>query len=581
MFARILYSMLKIFGIIGKNLHSINNSSYINNKEWGDLNYKISICGLDSFGKCIAEDNDYLIVFQGNLFNKYGLEKPARYILDLYNKKQNTDFLKDLNGSFNFVLINKKLKLVFVVTDKYGSRPLYIYQKDNLFFFGSEVKLLSSLLDKKPPINWKAWGEYLTFRFTLGEATFFTGIRLISNGTFFKINYKDKVEVTEKKYWDFSLIHVDTNSSYEQKVSEGVSIFKEVFQGLGDSIKGSKTIVALSGGYDSRSIVAGLKKFSESCEFDTITTLHPAGSERSIVQELSKALKLKNIYVNRPKSIYKHFFVQKAYLIDCLTQEHLWVMPMLNTIKRYDTYIDGIAGDIIMRSTRVRPIHINSGSNSLFLAKLFKKQFGFEYQWLKSYLDPKIWEDIKYTETWAIDELDKIPVTENRMAIFLMKNRVRNGISVVPNNIVGDCIKTVIQPFFNDKLVNFGLSIPHKYKFKFIYREIINKAFPEIREIVSTSDENLDKLEEYDERILQFDKNPRELISDYSEISKNDSKYLFDLLGKLDFPPFLEKERFVKDVRKDLKINRVNTILDIILWFDMFMKNMSPNEPFL
>ncbi|MBU0572375.1 hypothetical protein KKH23_01760 [Patescibacteria group bacterium] len=581
--------MLKIFGRIGKNLSRNNlsftgilpagvESYYKNLRYFKDNNYKISVCGLAPIDDCIAEDENLIVVFQGNLFDKPKAEKTASHIISLYNKKHSINFVKKINGSFNLLLIDKKKQLIFIITDKYGSRPLFVCRCADGFAFGSEVKLLIPLLDRKPPINWKAWGEYLTFRFTLGEETFYKDIRLISNGTLVKISYRDAISVRQEKYWDFSQIDIDYNSSYEQKTSEGVEIFRKVFSDLGKTIEGSKSITALSGGYDSRCIVAGLKKFSNQSDFDTITTLHPCGSEKDIVCELSNALGINSIYIDRPADIYERFFVMKAYLSDCLVQEHLWTMPMLETIKKYDTYIDGIGGDIIMRSTRVRPIHIQMKANSRYLAKLFRKQFGFEYSWLEDYLNPEVWKSIKYKEDWVVDELNNIPTTENRMVVFLMKNRIRNGISITPSNIIGSCLKTVIQPFFNDKLITFGLSIQHDYKFKFIYRRIIDTAFPEVKQIRSTSDENLEKLRAYDQRIMQFNENPRELISDYSEISKNDARYLFDLLNRLDFPPFLRKRKIINDAKMNLKINRISTILDIVLWFNFFEKNTPMNK---
>lgn len=546
--------MIRIFGLINKNVPSC---------------CKISTSGVDDGHKYLFENKDLLVILQGNIF---GVEedKPAEYISRKYVETKNMSFLKKINGSFNFIILDKLKKTIFIGTDKYGSIPLFIYQKNDTFFFASKIKFLLDMIGEEPTPNWKAWGEYLTFRFTLGEDTFYNGIKLVSNGTFFKIDYRKNIKVARKRYWDFSQIELDYKSSYEEKVLEGVEVFKKVFERLNKKIRRSKTLIALSGGYDSRSIVSGLLKYSPSRTFDTITTLHPAGPEKDIVDKLCDKLHLSNIYIDRPINIYEKYYIQKEYLTDYLVQEHLWIMPMINTIRKYDAYIDGIAGDIVMRSTRVRPIHITKKDDSLFLSKLFKKQFGFEYNWLKKYLDSNIWQKIKYTNKWVVNELNGIPTTENRMTIFLMKNRVRNGISIASSNIIGDNVQTVLQPFFNDELMTFGLSIPHKYKFRFIYREIIDRSFPEIKDIKSTSDENLEKLKEYDKKILKFNQNPRELISDYSEISSQDKTYLLKLLNSLDFPPFINKLKFMNDINIDLKINRVNTILDMVLWFNNY-----------
>jgi len=579
--------MNRLFGIIKINLNQevlkpniFPQKHYAWERVWNNSSYFIGNQDISKSDNNIAEEKSTLVIFQGNLFYESDKETAAKIILNRYKKQENLSFVKNLNGSFNFLLLDKTQKSIFLVTDKYGSKPLFVYTDKEKFIFGSEVKYILSLLNNRPTINWEAWGQYLTFRSTLGDNTFYHGIRLISNGTILKIKYGEKVVVSKKEYWDFSQIHIDYDKSFEEKISEGVEIFRDVFGELGRVTGNFKSIVALSGEFDSRSIVCGLKKYSPLKNFDTATTLHPCGSEKEIVLEIVNALSLKNIYINRPKNIYRDFFIKKAYLTDCLVQEHLWIMPLLDIAKNYDVYIDGIPGDIIMRSTRVRPIHIEKKDNAIFLAKLFKKQFGFEFDWLKSYIDENIWNQIKYSEDWTIDELNKIRPTENRMVVFLMKNRVKNSLNLLPNNIIGSSVKNVFQPFFNDNIVRFGLSIPHEYKFKFIYRQIINKAFPEIENIRSTSDENLEKLKNYDQKILQFDQNPRELISDYLTISPSDSNFLFNLLKKLPSPTFLNKQKFLNDTGANPIIHKVNTLLEIILWFNMF-ENKKLNKEFI
>ena len=514
------------------------------------------------------------ILFQGNLFYK---DKPIPdevYILNLYHKYKNLSFVKKLNGSFNFLLFDSKKMKLYVVSDKYASRPLYWSYNKNQFVTASEVKIILDVLKTKQPINWSAWGQYLTYRYTLDNNTFYKNINLIEPATIMTcdLSKESMIETLPKieKYWDYSEISIQYHKSEVQMINEGVEIFKKVFLTLGKQIRNKKLIIPLSGGYDSRGIVSSLNKFSKKKDFDTITTLHPAGSEKEIVDKISKKLNIRNKYIERPKDIYKKYFIIKAFLSDAMVQEHLWVMPMLKKIKRYDTCIDGIAGDIVLRSTRVRPVHIEKQNDTMYLSRLFKKQLGFDYNWLKEYIDPKVWKKIKYTPKWAKDCLEKIEVSENRFVIFLMIYRIRNGVSSSPNNIIGSQIIDVIQPYFNDDLVTFGLSIPHKYKFDGIYRKILDSAFPELKDIKSTSDINLAKEKEYDQRILEFNKNPRELIADYLEVSKEDKTFLFHLFKKLESPSFINKPKFLKDYLSEPKFNRLVTILDFMVWYNLF-----------
>lgn len=556
--------MLKIFGIIGQNFNVPDNlPKFV--KKFSSCFYSIFVSGIYDENKCVLDDKRFTMIISGYLNGDDIV--PFKQIKLLYKKHSYSNFCKYLNGSFNLVIIDKINETICICSDKYASRPLFISREREQFVFGSEIKLLYPFMKNELATNWDAWGQYLTYRFLIGDNTLHKDIDFLSNATqiLFTLNKKG-LKITRQKYWDYSEIKIDKKTSFADKVEEGVGLFRTIFKELGSRVENDKTLIALSGGYDSRSIVAGLINYSKAT-FDTVTTMHPCGDETSIVRKLTMKLKLSSKFVDRPIDLYRRFFTHKAELCDHLTQEHIWIMPLLEMSMYYNNYIDGMAGDIVMRSTRVRPIHVTKHNDIQLLVKLFKKQFGFDYKWLSHYIDPKTWQDIKYNEKWSTDEFKSIKNDENRMVVFLMRNRIKNGIAVVPSNIIGGSYKNVYTPFIDDRIINFGLSIPHKYKFKYIYRTIIDKAFPKIKDIISTSDEDTQKLRQYDARIMQFELNPRELISDYNEISKEDVKYLFELLSVIELPPFINKIKFMNDMKNYPQTHKLVTILDMALWF--------------
>lgn len=460
-----------------------------------------------------------------------------------------------------------------MLVDKYGSRPLYYSIAANEFAFGSEIKFILSLIRERPAVNWAAIGQYLTFRFCQDNNTFYENINIAYPGTIIRIDYNSqKLKISQKKYWGFPEIKINYRKSINHCVEEGVDIFKTFFSHFGESLTNKKTIIPLSGGYDSRTLVAGVINYSSKKNLDTVTTLHPSGpQEKVIAQQVADSLQVKNIYVNRGPNIYQKYYLEKAFLSDYQVQEHLWVMPMLRVISNYDTYIDGIAGDILFRATRIRPIHIQNIDDSLYLSKLIKSQFGFDYDWLNNYIETPIWNKIKYTPMWVKNAIDEIPITENRMSFFLMLQRIRNCISLCPNSIISIVGKEISQSFFDDNLVHFALSLPHRYKFDNIYRMIQDKLFPQLRRIESVSDPNPEHLKKYDEKIINFNGNYRELISDYSTVSKGDINYLIGLLNELTPPPFLDTRRFAYDIKNNFYLNRLTSILDLTIWFNNYL----------
>lgn len=508
---------------------------------------------------------DINVLLQGNLVGFDSTQNAKNYIEENYNKHGIQYLAKNLNGSFNIVVTDKKAHKISILTDKYGSRPLFVYEDENIYIFSSRVEDIVANLNKVK-VNWIGIAQYLTFRFTLGRNTFLQNIELIDNASIHEINLVTG-KIKKIKYWTFNSLEIDYSKNFNEKILEGKNIFQNVFLDLAKDLKNKSFVLGLSAGYDSRAIATGLKNFGK-INFDTLTTLHPCGPEGEIVKNITNTLEINNTYINRPEDIYTRYYLKKASLTDYLVQEHLWSLPLIPYIEKYNNYIDGIAGDIIMRSTRVRPIHIEKYRDNLLLSKLFKKQFGFEYDWLREYVDKNIWDKIKYDVDWVVKEFVKIKDTKLKMDIFLMKNRVRNGISVATNNTIGKFVDNVYQPFFDSRMLEFGMSLPHKYKFDFIYRKILDSTYPNIKHIPSSSDETKEKLSKYDERIIQFNKNPRELVSDYADVSDTDVSYLENLLEKVKDNPIVDIAHFSKDYKKDKRLNRLITILDLSIWWD-------------
>lgn len=508
------------------------------------------------------------VLLQGNLIGFDTTPKAKDHIKEIYTKHGIRFLGNNLNGSFNIVIIDERSSKINILTDKYGSRPLFIYEDENKYIYSSKIKdIIDNLSAVK--INWEGIAQYLAFRFTLGENTFFENIKLIDNASIHVIDLADG-NIKKFKYWTYDNLNVDKSKSFDAKVAEGKEVFEDVFRSLSKDLKNKPFVLGLSAGYDSRAIAAGLRNFGK-MRFDTLTTLHPCGPEGEIVKNLTNTLGINNTYVERPKDIYRKYYLKKAQLTDYLVQEHLWSLPMVPYIKVYDYYVDGVAGDIIMRSTRVRPIHVEKYDDNLFLSKLFKKQFGFEYEWLKKYVDRDIWNKIKYDIEWIREEFNKIQDTELKMDIFLMKNRVRNGISIASNNAIGEFVDNVYQPFFDSRVLEFGMTLPHEYKFDFIYRKILDHTYPNIKHIPSSSDETKEKLLKYDKRIVQFNKNPRELVSEYSNVSEDDTLFLENLLEQVEDTPIIDKKHFIEDYRKDRKLNRLTTVLDLSIWWNSIL----------
>ena len=126
----------------------------------------------------IKDDNEFIIVYNGELYNTEDLRKELinkGYEFDSYSDTEvlltsymcwGIDCIPKLNGIFAFAIYDKKLNKVLLARDPMGVKPLFYTVKNNSFIFGSEIKSLLAHPEVEPIIN----KESLTELFALGPA---------------------------------------------------------------------------------------------------------------------------------------------------------------------------------------------------------------------------------------------------------------------------------------------------------------------------------------------------------------------------------------------------------------------------
>ena len=88
-------------------------------------------------------------------------------------------------GMWSFVIYNKQTNSAFLSRDRFGEKPLFYYYDNEKFYFGSEIKFIFSLMDKKLAINKKLISEFLLkgYRFLFKKnQTFFENINFLDSG---------------------------------------------------------------------------------------------------------------------------------------------------------------------------------------------------------------------------------------------------------------------------------------------------------------------------------------------------------------------------------------------------------------
>jgi asparagine synthase (glutamine-hydrolysing) len=131
-------------------------------------------------------------------------------ILAAYDR-HGVDCLDHLRGMFAFAIWDERQRRLFCARDRFGIKPFYYCRLGDLFAFASEAKALVPFLDDIRT-NADAFAEYVTFQYTLGEKTLFSGIRQLLPGHALCV---DEGRVREWRYWDVQYdIDFDHSPSY-------------------------------------------------------------------------------------------------------------------------------------------------------------------------------------------------------------------------------------------------------------------------------------------------------------------------------------------------------------------------------
>ena len=105
-----------------------------------------------------SENNRWIILFNGEIYNHIKIKKELK--LNYWRSTSDTEVLleacsiwgiektlKKINGMFSFVLWDKKLETLYLITDHLAKKPIYWFENNKYFAFASELKSLMTLPD--------------------------------------------------------------------------------------------------------------------------------------------------------------------------------------------------------------------------------------------------------------------------------------------------------------------------------------------------------------------------------------------------------------------------------------------------
>ncbi len=265
----------------------------------------------------------------------------AEYCLHLYEEKGERAFA-DLNGSFLIVIYDVASGELLLISDRFGSHPLF-YRLNSAkgLLFSTQIGLIALLSNDNMQLDMEAVIEFFALQRVLGAKTFYCGVRLLEPATI--LRYR-RGHVTQARYWEMRYSPEDRPKAYfADALAEAVkaSVDRSMKRDL-------RYGVLLSGGLDSRMILAAADK-----DLTAITFCDVENREVRTARRLARAKGCRHVVLTRPPDHYADL-VDSAVAIGggMYAFAHAHTIGFSKEIRNAcDVVLHGFAPELLFRGT--------------------------------------------------------------------------------------------------------------------------------------------------------------------------------------------------------------------------------------
>jgi len=398
-----------------------------------------------------------------------------RYEGDLFYvpSELSSNSIGEIDGLYSMVM--KEKNEVYLIADKLGTKTIYYVPKSKLneFTFSTSINELLSLTDKE--IDLLAISDYLTFRTSLGNRTFFKDIKQIPAGCYLKIS---EGEYSLEKYWSIPFPKV-RDISLEKAVFIFEALLKDIIRKNVGSSK--KVALLLSGGVDSTVLAVALNELGINFTAYTAHFSEVEYDELDFAERVANCLGVEHKIIHcTPEKYFR--WLEELTRVKCLP------VGQIN-----EPIIYGI-----LKNVREDPVFFGTAADELFggYTRIFASTFLYERDVKGDSIDARYDHIAKRYGYFSLDEkkstlnlaTDSLEVIKEQLTtdedffnnltrIFLyyhdpaLIQRIRAGCEATGHSFR--------LPFADPKMIEFALSLPRKYKMYWrsdeAYRAFIEK----------------------------------------------------------------------------------------------------------
>ena len=246
---------------------SINNPIYPNKLLVDRDKTIIGYTYHDNSSVLAFEDSRFVIFVDGLIYGKTSLKlreelgkiSESIFLNRLEARNIITNWILNTDGEYVVVLLDKSSDNILVFNDRLGRLPVYYSQTDELLLISRNPWNILTITGSKD-FDRKAVSEYLLFGYPLGDKTVLKNIFQLEGASCLKTD-AGSGETTIEKLFSYNF---DEKTSGSARISSHAdNIIELLYEACKNRIDNSfETVLALSGGLDSRTVAICLNKMN-------------------------------------------------------------------------------------------------------------------------------------------------------------------------------------------------------------------------------------------------------------------------------------------------------------------------------
>jgi hypothetical protein len=250
--------------------------------------------------------------------------------------------LRDLGGSFLFLVYDSRHNTLWLVTDRLASRPLFYCSQAGIFLFANRLPALLRHPGLDRSLDLCALVEFLRFSMILGDRTLYQHIKTVPPATILKIGPHG---LRFQPYWC-----LDYDESCDRSDQDYIYSLGDVFKRAARQLVShpDNSALMLSGGLDSRMIAASL--CSSGVPVRTISFGGFENEDVKLARRVARHCGFPFIFLKRPPGYYPEILPGAVDLSDGLYAfHHAHLLGLHRQIRALgiDTLIHGWGLDVL------------------------------------------------------------------------------------------------------------------------------------------------------------------------------------------------------------------------------------------